>query len=99
MLAASLERRAHDRRAGGSGATTVWLKARDGERLLAVVVDHGEGGARIELSGEAPQLQAGSVVGLEPKVSEDAGQDWTPHGEVVWVDGVHIGLRFLDDGV
>ncbi len=95
----SVERRAHDRRAGGAGATTVWLRAPDGERLLAVVVDHGQGGARIELSGYVPQLQPGSVVGLEPKNATDATSEWSPHGEVVWVDGVHLGLRFLDDGV
>ena len=97
VMANSTERRAHDRSSGASGTSTLWLRVSGGERLLAVVVDHGGGGAQIELSGVSLELSRGDIVDLEPKSSASSSEPWPSRGEIVWIDGVHLGMRFLDD--
>jgi hypothetical protein len=97
VMANLTERRAHDRSSGASGTSTLWLRASGGERLLAVVVDHGGGGAQIELSGVSLELSRGDIVGLEPKSPDSSIEPWPSRGEIVWIDGVHLGMRFLDD--
>ena len=100
-LARPEERRAHGRVAVEAQDEAVWLVLADGKRLLGYVADRGDGGARVELIGETDDLFVGQEAGLAFASAWKAGETAAmanvglPRGEVVWMNGVNLGLKFL----
>ena len=100
-MAPSYERRVHERVPGGQTNVAVWILLDGGAKLLAYLADRGEGGARVELIGEASELRAGQEVvvayalGQESDAEPNFHDKALPRGRIVWIDGVHLGLQCL----